>query len=47
LKTFRIEFTNHAIHAHMGATLEPRPGVMMKVKKRKNQEIASAKNALQ
>jgi cytochrome P450 len=47
LKTFQFEFTNHAIHAHMGATLEPRPGVMMKVKKRKNQEIASAKYASQ
>ncbi len=34
LKTFTFEFTNHPIHAHMGATLEPRPGVMMKVAKR-------------
>ena len=31
LKTYTFEFTNHRIHAHMGATLEPRPGVMMKV----------------
>lgn len=31
LQTFTFEFTNHPIHAHMGATLEPRPGVMMKV----------------
>lgn len=23
LKTFTFEFTNHPIHAHMGATLEP------------------------
>jgi cytochrome P450 len=38
LKTFRFEFTNHAIHTHMGATLEPRPGVMMKVTKRFNHE---------
>ncbi len=35
LKNFSFEFTGHPIHAHMGATLEPRPGVMMKVKRRK------------
>jgi cytochrome P450 len=34
LQTHNFEFTNHKIHAHMGATLEPRPGVMMKVTKR-------------
>ena len=34
LKTFSFEFTNHPIHPHMGATLEPRPGVMMKVYRR-------------
>jgi cytochrome P450 len=34
LQTYNFEFTNHQIHAHMGATLEPRPGVMMKVSKR-------------
>lgn len=34
LKTHTFEFTNHKIHAHMGATLEPRPGVRMKVTKR-------------
>jgi cytochrome P450 len=34
LQKFTFEFTNHPIHAHMGATLEPHPGVMMKVKKR-------------
>ncbi|MBN2119272.1 MAG: cytochrome P450 [Anaerolineales bacterium] len=34
LQTHRFEFTNHRIHAHMGATLEPRPGVKMKVMKR-------------
>ena len=34
LQTYKFEFTNHKIHAHMGATLEPRPGVMMKVSKR-------------
>ncbi len=38
LKKYTFEFTNHAIHAHMGATLEPRPGVMMKVTKRFNHE---------
>jgi cytochrome P450 len=31
LRTHRFEFMNHKIHAHMGATLEPRPGVRMKV----------------
>jgi cytochrome P450 len=35
LKNFTFEFTNHKIHPHMGATLEPRPGVMMMVKRRK------------
>ncbi|MBI2759322.1 MAG: cytochrome P450 [Chloroflexi bacterium] len=34
LQTHIFEFTNHKIHAHMGATLEPRPGVRMKVTKR-------------
>jgi len=34
LRTYTFEFTNHRIHAHMGATLEPRPGVRMKVTKR-------------
>ena len=34
LQTHQFEFTNHKIHAHMGATLEPRPGVRMKVYKR-------------
>jgi cytochrome P450 len=34
LQTHTFEFTNHKIHAHMGATLEPRPGVRMKVTKR-------------
>jgi len=32
LQTFSFEPVNpHQIHAHMGATLEPRPGVMMKI----------------
>ena len=34
LQTHQFEFTNHKIHAHMGATLEPRPGVKMKVTRR-------------
>jgi len=34
LQTHAFELVNHAIHPHMGATLEPRPGVMMKVTKR-------------
>jgi cytochrome P450 len=34
LQTHRFEFTGHTIHAHMGATLEPRPGVRMKITKR-------------
>lgn len=36
LRTYSFEFTNHKIHAHMGATLEPRPGVRMKVTRREN-----------
>ena len=35
LRTHHFTFTNHKIHAHMGATLEPRPGVKMIVAKRK------------
>jgi cytochrome P450 len=34
LQTHKFEFTHHKIHAHMGATLEPRPGVKMKIMKR-------------
>jgi cytochrome P450 len=34
LRTHSFEFTNHRIHAHMGATLEPRPGVKMRVTRR-------------
>lgn len=37
LQTHTFEFTNHKIHAHMGATLEPRPGVRMKVISRKSE----------
>lgn len=34
LRNYKFEFTNHKIKPHMGATLEPRPGVMMKVSPR-------------
>ena len=34
LQTHQFEFTHHKIRAHMGATLEPRPGVKMQVRKR-------------
>ena len=34
LQTHTFEFTNHPISVHMGATLEPRPGVRMRVKPR-------------
>jgi cytochrome P450 len=34
LQTHRFEFTNHKLHAHMGATLEPGPGVRMRVFRR-------------
>lgn len=34
LKHYAFEFIQHTIHPHMGATLEPRPGVRMEVKKR-------------
>jgi cytochrome P450 len=34
LQTHTFEFTDHRIHAHMGATLEPRPGVRMRVFRR-------------
>jgi cytochrome P450 len=35
LQNYKFEFTNHKIHAHMGATLEPRPGVRMRVIRRR------------
>lgn len=34
LQTHMFEFTHHRIHTHMGATLEPRPGVKMRVRRR-------------
>lgn len=36
LQTHTFEFTNHKIRAHMGATLEPRPGVRMQVRRKVN-----------
>ena len=38
LRTHIFEFTNHKIHAHMGATLEPRPGVRMVVTRKESRE---------
>ncbi|HSK89638.1 MAG TPA: cytochrome P450, partial [Anaerolineales bacterium] len=38
LQTYRFEFTNHRIRAHMGATLEPRPGVNMRVTRRRGHQ---------
>jgi len=35
LQSHHFELVNTNIHAHMGATLEPRPGVFMRVTKRK------------
>ena len=37
LQTHTFEFTGHEVHAHMGATLEPRPGVRMKVHRRRSE----------
>ena len=42
LQTHKFEFTKHKIHAHMGATLEPRPGVKMKVLRRNPTSSGSA-----
>jgi len=33
LQTHDFELTGRKVHAHMGATLEPRPGVFMRVRK--------------
>ena len=41
LQTYKFEFTNHRIHAHMGATLEPRPGVRMKIYRRSPATVLS------
>ena len=32
LKTYNFQLVNTKVHAHMGATLEPRPGVFMRVR---------------
>lgn len=34
LQQFDLEFTGHNVHLHMGATLEPHPGVRVKVRRR-------------
>jgi len=34
LQQFDLSFTGHAVHTHMGATLEPRPGVRMRARRR-------------
>lgn len=34
LQNFTFELTNTKVHPHMGATLEPRPGVMMRISRR-------------
>jgi cytochrome P450 len=34
LQTYQFELTNANVHAHMGATLEPRPGVFMRVRRK-------------
>jgi cytochrome P450 len=36
LQTHRFELQNRNVYAHMGATLEPRPGVFMRVSRRTN-----------
>jgi cytochrome P450 len=33
LTHFDLHHTGHSVHPHMGATLEPRPGVRMRVKR--------------
>jgi cytochrome P450 len=35
MQTFRFELAGAKVHAHMGATLEPRPGVLMRISRRK------------
>jgi cytochrome P450 len=34
LQTFNFQLTNAKVHTHMGATLEPRPGVFMQVRRK-------------
>jgi len=45
LQTYKFEFTDHKINAHMGATLEPRPGVMMKVTRRASTTVFGGEDA--
>ena len=45
LRTHTFEFTDHKIHAHMGATLEPRPGVRMKISKRTSAAVPGGEDA--
>ena len=45
LQTHTFEFTGHKIHPHMGATLEPRPGVMMKIYKRATAAVHGGEDA--
>ena len=39
LQSFTFEWTGGKVHEHMGATLEPRPGVFMRVHRRKHDEF--------
>jgi cytochrome P450 len=41
LKTFDFQLLTENIHPHMGATLEPRPGVMMKITLRQSSNLKS------
>jgi cytochrome P450 len=34
LQQYALEFTGHRVHLNMGATLEPRPGAWVKVRRR-------------
>lgn len=45
LRTHTFEFTHHKIHPHMGATLEPRPGVRMKISKRAPAAVLGGEDA--
>jgi cytochrome P450 len=46
LRTYHFEFTNHKIHPHMSATLEPRPGVLMRVIKRVPAAVPGGEDAV-
>lgn len=45
LLNYEFELTNHKIHPHMGATLEPSPGVMMKVTRRTSAAVPGGEDA--